>query len=220
MDKGTILLASGSPRRAEILKTLGLPFLAVPPDLDEDLAGLSPQAMVLQLAEDKAAAMTARAGQKGIQWIMAADTLIDLDGLPAGKPGDRDEAGRMLKSLSGREHSVITGLCVIRLAPECVETEAVETRVRFGTLTENEIEWYLRTNEWVDAAGAYKIQGKGAVLVEGICGSYSNVVGLPIRPFYGILMRLNYPYPEGFQVRTYLPPVDVPVRLKEKEPPR
>ena len=140
-------------------------------------------------------------------WILGADTIIELDGRIMGKPASADEARTMLSSLSAKEHRVLTGVSLLKASIENpasskstlvidkpkFATECDVTLVRFSKLSNDEIEWYLRSCEWRDAAGSYKIQQKGACLVESIFGSYSNVVGLPIRRIYGMLLEQNFP---------------------------
>ena len=187
-----IILASGSPRRIEILRNLGIPFTTSPQDIDESFAGSDPFEESQRLARKKLQALLFSLNGKPV-WALAADTFIHFNGEFYGKPSDRGEAGRMLKAFSANEHSVVTGLafCSPSLG---ITTEAAETRVTFAPLSPEEIDWYLDTGEWEDAAGAYRVQDRGAVLVDGINGSYSNVMGLPIRAFYGMLRQHNYPF--------------------------
>ena len=188
----TIILASGSPRRIEILRNLGIPFSISPQNIDESFAGSDPVEESQRLARDKLRALLS--GLKGTTtWALAADTFIHFKGEFYGKPSDRGEAGRMLEAFSANEHSVVTGLafCSPSLG---ITTTATETRVTFAPLSPEEIEWYLDTGEWEDAAGAYRAQDRGAVLIEGIRGSFSNVMGLPIRAFYGMLRQHHYPF--------------------------
>lgn len=177
-----LYLASASPRRRELLTQAGFSFAVLPTNADETLpAGVTPREAVGLLARRKAEAAVRmeeylRHAAPG-DVILAADTVVDLGGRIFGKPADREDAARMLRSLSGKRHSVHTGFCVLagekRLCG--VETTAVE----FYPLTEREIEDYLDTGEPMDKAGAYGIQGRGVLLVRRISGDYSNVVGLP-----------------------------------------
>jgi len=172
----SIILASASPRRRELLSLAGLDFEVRVPDVDErlDPAWTAAQA-ARALAEQKAAA--AAQSFPGA-CVIAADTIVEIDGVLLGKPANAADAARMLRLLSGSEHRVVTGVC-LRLG-EAARVFAQETLVRFYPLGEEEIEAYVRTGEPMDKAGAYGIQGRGALLVEGITGDYFNVVGLPV----------------------------------------
>lgn len=179
-----LVLASGSPRRVGLLRGLGLSFVQVKPEIDETpLAGEQAGDFVARLAKEKAArgmalapAATGRAATKLV--VVAADTVVALDGNILGKPGSKSEGIGMLAQLSGREHRVLTGLAVGSSAR--TDIKVVETRVRFRHVAREEMEQYWETGEPWDKAGAYGIQGMGAVFVESIQGSYTNVVGLPV----------------------------------------
>ncbi len=170
-----LILASQSPRRAELLQQMGLSFVVQPADVDEtaDLS-LSPEELVASLARKKAMATVAR--EQDV--IIAADTLVAVDGALLGKPGDEADAAEMLRRLSGRSHCVHSGICVRK--GDTVLTATETTEVVFRGLSEREIQAYIATGEPMDKAGAYGIQGRGAVLVEKIQGDYFNVVGLPV----------------------------------------
>jgi len=172
----TTILASASPRRRELLSLAGIAFEVHAPDVDEriDPAWTAAQA-ARALAELKAAAVAESFPRT---CVVAADTVVEIDGVLLGKPADAADAVRMLRLLSGREHRVVTGVC-LRLG-EARRVFSQETLVRFYPLGEDEIEAYVRTGEPMDKAGAYGIQGRGALLVEGITGDYFNVVGLPV----------------------------------------
>lgn len=173
-----IILASNSPRRKELLQQVGIPFVADPADLDESaLPGEKPEVYAVRVALDKARVVAKRVG-KGL--VVAADTIVVVDGTVLGKPADAADAVRMLTRLSGREHEVITGVALIDAATDTEQSRAERTRVRFRHLNKHEIESYVATGEPLDKAGAYGIQGKGALLVERIEGCYFNVVGLPL----------------------------------------
>lgn len=180
-----LVLASGSPRRRQLLAEQGLLFEVRPVDLDETpRPGESGCELVLRLAEQKALA-AARAGEV----VLAADTAVVVDGAVLGKPADDAEATAMLRQLSGRWHEVLTGVAVCDL-DRALRLALVETtRVRFATLSEAEIGWYVATGEPADKAGAYAIQGYGAIFIEQIEGSYSNVVGLPLSTTYRLLRQ-------------------------------
>lgn len=170
-----LVLASGSPRRAHILTTLGIPFRVVVTDADETLrpdedAGAAAE----RLARAKAALVTGE-----VLPVLAADTLVSCDGSILGKPADAAEAADMLRRLSGRRHDVVTGVCLAHGGR--FFSGRVQTAVTFVPLSEAEIAWYVGTGEPLDKAGAYHMDGRGAAFVESIDGSPSNVVGLPIR---------------------------------------
>ena len=172
-----IILASASPRRQELLARMGLSFTVCPAELDESRwDGLSPDALVEHLshAKGETVAATAPAGTL----IIAADTVVVLDGQVLGKPRDKDEAVSMLSRLSGRTHEVYTGLSLRR--DDLVCTTHQITSVRFRSLTGADIARYVQTGEPMDKAGAYGIQGYGAMLVSAISGDYFNVMGLPV----------------------------------------
>ena len=173
-----IILASNSPRRRELLGQMGIErFHIISPDVDETVAaGLSPARIVEELSLRKAGAAAKGAGPEDL--IIAADTVVALDGAVLGKPRGGDEAFAMLSALSGREHHVYTGVTVLRGGRAVTEHE--ETAVTFRPLEPGEIRGYIATGEPMDKAGAYGIQGLGALLVSGIRGDYCNVVGLPV----------------------------------------
>ena len=173
-----IILASASPRRRELLERIGLTgFTVAAPNVDESVEpGLSPADTVEQLSLRKARAAAERFGPNDL--IIAADTVVALDGGILGKPRDADDAFAMLSALSGREHRVCTGVTVLR--GDRAVTEHETTAVTFRELSPDEIRGYIATGEPLDKAGAYGIQGVGALLVSGICGDYSNVMGLPV----------------------------------------
>lgn len=172
-----MILASQSPRRRELLGQMGFSF-TVRPAKGEELAHpeLPPAQLVEELARQKALEVSAEAASDDV--VVAADTVVAIDGKVLGKPHDKAHAAEMLSALSGREHTVYTGVAVKRGKTLLVEHEA--THVRFRPLTQREIDLYIQTGEPMDKAGSYGIQGCGALLVEGIRGDYFNVVGLPI----------------------------------------
>jgi septum formation protein len=173
-----IILASNSPRRRELLHQVGLSFIIDPTKVDEQIRpGESPESYVVRVALDKARAAASRAAS-GI--IIAADTIVVLGDAILGKPADSRDAERMLTLLSGRVHDVISGLALINAAEEKTATGTSLTRVWFRDLSRNEIVSYIKSGEPLDKAGAYGIQGKGALLVKKIEGCYFNVVGLPL----------------------------------------
>ena len=180
-----IVLASASPRRRELLGVMGVTDFEIIPATGEepDYGELPPEERVAQIALAKARSVAA--GLEGDCLVIGADTLVFMDGKALGKPHSGSEAEAMLEMLSGRDHTVATGVAVIRGGKELCETEL--TRVRFARLRSEEIKAYVATGESMDKAGAYGIQGRGSVLVEGIEGDYFNVMGLPIRRLYSML---------------------------------
>lgn len=184
-----LVLASASPRRAELLRQIGLEFRVVPSFAQEIFpVGMSPAEIVMKLALDKAREVADRL-QQGL--IIGADTIVVLADEVLGKPVDSADACRILNKLSGREHSVFTGLAVIDGTNRALRVDFVETKVWFRTLTQAEIENYVSSGEPLDKAGAYGIQGLGAVLVERIDGCYYNVVGLPLSKLVMILQEMG-----------------------------
>jgi septum formation protein len=176
MNNMHYILASASPRRRELLALAGLPFTVCAADVNEHVVqGTPPQVVAETLAAQKARAV---AGFHHQSCVIGADTVVAADNAILGKPTDAADAVRMLRMLSDREHRVITGVC-LRLGGR-ERTFAAETLVRFYPLCSYEIEQYVNTGESMDKAGAYGIQGKGGLFVEGITGDYYNVVGLPI----------------------------------------
>lgn len=172
-----IILASGSPRRRELLTQMGLSFRVVVSDADETVdKSLSPAEQVSLISRRKAGAVAEAVGPDAL--VIAADTIVALEGQVMGKPHSRAEAAEMLSRLSGRTHEVYTGF-TLQLG-ERVITQAERTAVTFRDLTQSEIEAYVDTGEPMDKAGAYGIQGLGSLLVSGIRGDYFNVMGLPV----------------------------------------
>ena len=170
-----LLLASTSPQRRAILEQLGIEFDVVAPAYEEhDPPGLPPKEAVRRHAAGKARSVS---GQAKGRTVLGVDTAVVLNGAMYGKPASAEEARAMLASLAGREHEVVSGLCLIDAGTEVVEDET--TRVSFRALTAAEIDAYVEMGEWEGRAGGYAIQGRGAALVERIDGDYLNVVGLP-----------------------------------------
>jgi septum formation protein len=186
-----LILASASVRRAEILRDAGYHFSVLSSAIDETpFAGESPNDLVLRLAEAKGELAAARAVGPAI--IIAADTEVVLDGHIFGKPRSSDDARHMLTKLSGRSHSVLTGVAVVRL-PDAERISFVETtRVEFAPLSDEEIARYLATGEPYDKAGAYAIQGYAARYIPRIEGCYFNVVGLPLARLQHALSELGW----------------------------
>jgi septum formation protein len=184
-----IVLASKSPRRAEILRAVGWELEAIAADIDEtrnpDEDAIS---YVKRLATLKAETVAARFPRS---LVLGADTVVVIGEEILGQPRDDEDARRMLRLLSGRWHMVLTGVALVRFGiPSNVLVDHATTRVRFYEMTADEIDWYVATGEPRDKAGAYAIQGRGALFIEGIQGDYFNVVGLPIRLVYDLLRRI------------------------------
>lgn len=172
-----IVLASQSPRRKELLGRMGLEFVTQASKIDESaFDGLAARELVATLSREKAQWIARQLD--GETLVIGADTVVVRDGAALGKPKDVEDAVAMLLSLSGRDHQVCTGVTVCR--GDRVLTQVEETQVTFRELTEAEVRQYVSTGEPMDKAGAYGIQGLGGLLVEGIQGDYSNVVGLPV----------------------------------------
>ncbi|MGA9526319.1 MAG: Maf family protein [Myxococcaceae bacterium] len=186
----TLILASASPRRRELLERLGLKFEVHPADVDETPhPGEAPRAYVLRVAQSKAAHVAK--SHPGAR-VLSADTTVVLEGEILGKPRDAEDARRMLTRLSDRDHVVLSAVALDGPHRDAV---VVETRVSFRALPFNEIEWYIRTGEPMDKAGAYGIQGLAGMFVRAIEGSASNVVGLPLAETIELLTRAGHPLP-------------------------
>jgi len=171
----TIILASKSPRRHDLLGRITDDFTVVPSDAEESQVG-SPCERVVTSARAKAH----RVGQTHVGIILGADTVVVLENHVLEKPRSRRDAHRMLHLLSGRTHSVLTGLCVWNTATGEEREACAETEVRFRTIEAAEVAWYLDSGEYEDKAGGYAIQGRAAAFIEGIVGEYTNVMGLPL----------------------------------------
>lgn len=186
-----IILASASPRRRELLARVGINFRVVPSTADETLlVDESPEAHVIRLSRDKAMEVASRPEQDG-RWFIGSDTVVVRDEVILGKPSDPAEAAKMLASLSGRSHRVISGYAVHDRESDRSLSAAVITMVYFKELTTREIEGYIATHEPFDKAGAYAIQGIGSFMIPRIEGSYTNVVGLPLCEVIAALEELG-----------------------------
>lgn len=190
-----LVLASSSPRRAEILRAVGWPFDKCAVNIDEARRpGEEPVAYVERLALEKAEAAVAQHSDLAARIVLGADTVVLVAGELLGKPVDEDDARRMLQQLSGRWHEVITGVALVRAVVDdgAVDGKQVaheRTRVRFASMTADEIDWYLATGEPMDKAGAYAIQGKAARFIAEVQGEYLNIVGLPVRLLYRMMQE-------------------------------
>jgi septum formation protein len=183
-----IVLASGSPRRAEILKTVNWPFEIIRPDIDETRqANEDAVTYVQRLARAKAEAVAERIASS---LIVAADTTVVIGEQILEKPSDQDDARGMLRQLSGRWHQVITGIALIDNATSASRVAHEVTEVKFAAMSQDEIDWYASSGEPMDKAGAYAIQGLGARFIEGIRGDFFNVMGLPVRLLYEMVREL------------------------------
>ncbi len=179
-----LVLASASPRRADLLRAAGIPFDVQVADVDETpLVGEGPEAFVCRVAAAKARAIAERVPGR---FVLGADTVVVVDKEILGKPRDGEDAKRMLRLLSGRTHQVLTGVSLIGGPPYRGRSAIATTLVEFSRLEEPEIAWYVASGEPMDKAGAYAIQGLGSRFVTRVDGSYSNVVGLPIALVYNL----------------------------------
>lgn len=183
-----LILASGSPRRRELMGFITEDFTVKVSDAEEKTDfSQSPDKIVMSLAECKGLAVKAICNDEDV--IVSADTVVYIDGEILGKPKNADDAASMLRRLSGRTHTVFTGVCIH--APSGDAVFADSTDVTFNDLSADDIAEYIATNEPFDKAGAYGIQGKGALLVKGINGDYYNVMGFPVARVYRELKKLN-----------------------------
>jgi septum formation protein len=184
-----IILASASPRRAEILRTVGWPFETLTVDIDETRReGEDATDYVQRLALEKA---EAAAAQRGDLTVIGADTTVAIDGHILEKPTDEADAARMLRLLNNRWHKVMTGVAVVDRTNSVTRVAHEETEVKFAPLSDAEIQWYVASGEPMDKAGAYAIQGLGARFIERIKGDYFNVVGLPVRLLYEMMRSMG-----------------------------
>jgi len=188
-----IVLASASPRRAALLRMLDLRFRVAPHGLAEMLRpGEPPIETARRLAAEKAAAAQTMTELEPREVLLAADTIVVLDGRVFGKPASRAEARLTLESLSGREHQVISAVALYAPETDSMHVDHDCSAVRFRSMSPADVEWYLDTREWRDAAGGYKAQGRGAWFVEAVHGSFYSVMGLPIHCLYSILRLVSF----------------------------
>jgi septum formation protein len=181
------ILASASPRRRELLESIGLPFDVLPSAIPEVRAeGESPEEYVARLSREKANAL---GEQHPSRWVIAADTTVLLDDQLLEKPLDRVDAARMLGTIAGRTHTVYTGVTLLNVERAYHDTRVAESEVRMLPLSDSDIEWYVATGEPLDKAGAYAVQGMGAMFIDSIHGSYTNVVGLPLALLFQMLQK-------------------------------
>jgi septum formation protein len=192
-----IILASGSLRRQEYFRLLGIPFNIMPAQIDE-ASGRNPSLEPRLWAEDLAVRKVNKIAELLSShlpgWIFGADTLISVDGDIYGKPADREDAQGMLKKLQGRSHEVVTAMALYNGREKAVDCRSCVSEVTFASLTQEDIDWYMDSGEWQGVAGAYKIQGLASCFISTIKGSYSGIVGLPLREFYVMLKENGYAY--------------------------
>ena len=183
----SLILASASPRRRELLHQAGVPFTVLASGAPELLApGEEPAAFVLRVAREKAVEVASRSSNR---WVLAADTIVVIEGTILGKPQNKEDAQGMLQRLSGKSHQVMTAFVLLAPARTIFHEQVVTSTVTFKPLSDSQIRNYLATGEPFDKAGAYAVQGLGAMLVKQVEGSYTNVVGLPIDETVAVLRR-------------------------------
>jgi septum formation protein len=198
MTAPSLVLASASPRRAQLLRQIGLVPTIDPAAIDESVPrGMGPTEAVLHLARQKAAVVAERHAGRDVV-VLGADTVVCLEDEVLGKPADAGEAMSMLDQLSGRTHEVHTGVQVVSITSGQQRSSVATTRVTMRPLDREEIAAYVATGEPADAAGAYAIQGRAAVFVEHIEGDYANVVGLPLARVASLLGELGMAVPDGW----------------------
>lgn len=185
----SFILASVSPRRKELLEGMGIEFDVIPSGINEDfLNGETPRDHVLRLSKEKSSAVSRNNPDA---WVLGADTIVIIDGDVIGKPETQNDARAMLARLSGREHQVITGFTIVNKSIGVMITDAVESFVIFKEISEDEMDWYVKTKEPYDKAGGYAVQGMAAFFIREIRGSYTNVVGLPLTEVVTALKRVG-----------------------------
>jgi septum formation protein len=188
--KPTLVLASQSPRRKELLGILGIPFEVIPADIAEIPASdESPEQFVVRAAREKGIEVSARVSNSV---VLSADTVVTIDGLILGKPADESDAIRMLMQLAGRQHAVYTAVCVIDQIHGTMHEALEKTEVWFDAITEAQITDYVRRENVLDKAGAYAIQGFAGVYISKIQGNYGNVMGLPLPVVHDFLSRTTF----------------------------
>ena len=183
-----LILASTSPRRKEILEKVNIPFKVMQPDVDESVFnGNDPESIVMELARNKALSVFGKAGYDDI--VLGVDTVVYIDKTILGKPTDQLNAKKMIQMLSGRMHSVISGVCLIS-RNGFDKIFSIETEVAFNTLDEIEIDEYVKSDEPYDKAGGYAIQGQAAKFIKSINGCFYNVMGLPLSAVYSVIKNM------------------------------
>ena len=183
------ILASASPRREDLLRSVGLMFKIIPAHVDEAyLEGESPSAHVKRLSRNKAQTIAAQYPEA---LVLGADTIVVIDGLILGKPKNKKQAREMLTRLSNRTHTVFTGFTLILSDAGILKTKVVRSSVQFKEIAPDEMDWYIHCDEPYDKAGGYAVQGRGAYFIKAIRGSYTNVIGLPLCEVLEELKHLN-----------------------------
>ena len=189
LTNGSLILASASPRRMELLTEWGLSFKVVSSGVDESWRqGETPRGYVKRISAAKALAV---AELYPDAWVLGADTIVTIDHQVLGKPRDKEEAKKMIRLLSGRKHDVFTGFALARKSEALLEQGIVRSAVMFREVSDEEIAWYVHSDEPYDKAGGYAIQGKGGLFVREIRGSHSNVVGLPVSEVFAALKKIG-----------------------------
>lgn len=189
-----IILASSSPRRQEILKSLKIPYRVITSNIDETLTSVIKNEEVPEfLAREKVSAVIkSLPPQQEIQWILGADTIIEFENKIYGKPQNQLEAFNNIKLFQGKTHKVITSIVLYNGRTKTETSRTCITNVTFCPMTDEEIQWYVDTGEWHGAAGGYRIQGDASIFIKKIEGSYSSVIGLPINELFDILKEQGY----------------------------
>lgn len=183
------ILASASPRRRELLGSLGLKLKIIPAHANEDyITGESPREHVRRLSIAKASVI---ARKNPSAWVLGADTIVVIDGQILGKPKNKLQAKKMLTLLSGRVHKVFTGFCIVCGASKIMKARVIQSAVQFKNISPDEMAWYVESDEPYDKAGGYAVQGKGACFIKAIRGSYTNVIGLPLAEVLEDLQNLR-----------------------------
>ena len=181
------ILASSSPRRRELLGSIGAEFDVIPSHIPEERReSETPEEYVARLSREKAHAISEKHPER---WIIAADTTVALDDLVLEKPADAEDAKRMLRTIAGKTHVVYTGVTLTRGKPHYIDTHVATSEVRMLPLTPHDIDWYVATREPLDKAGAYAAQGVGGLFIDSIHGSFTNVVGLPLALLFQMLRK-------------------------------
>jgi septum formation protein len=185
--KPHLILASSSPRRRELLASIGFSFDVIPSNVPEVRSeDETPEEYVARLSREKARAVAASHPDR---WVVAADTTVVLDDQLLEKPVDAEDAKRMLRTIAGHTHVVHTGVTLQRVEPHYADTHVCSSEVRILPLTESDIDWYVRTGEPLDKAGSYAVQGIGGMFIDSVHGSYTNVVGLPLALLFQMLRK-------------------------------
>ena len=190
-----IILASGSARRQEYFKLMGLPFSIMPADIDEsNISSTDPIDIACELSILKVRHIVKTLSPRLPKWICGADTVVSIGTAVFGKPKDRDDAESMLRALSGQEHMVVTAMALYNGKENKIDCRSASCMVRFARLSGQEIQWYLDSGEWQEVAGSYRLQGLAGLFITSIHGAPSTVVGLPLHDFYAMLIDNGYPF--------------------------